>query len=262
MNDNIIREIAGIDYRTVESDLGRFLKGEVEKRGSEGAVLGLSGGVDSAVTTTIAHRALGGKALALVMPDTEITPREETEDALHLVDGLGIEYKMMDIRPIVREYSRHLEPDEMARGNLRARVRAGIIYYYANAKSLLVLGSSDRSEWLIGYFTKFGDGAADLLPLAGLYKLQVRGMAEHLKIPREIIRKKSSPHLVKGHVAEEEIGLSYEEIDAILYSLFDKGMTADEAARACEIKRSHIDKVLRLHAQSRHKREAAGIVTR
>jgi len=104
-------------------------------------------------------------------------------------------------------------------GNLRARIRANIIYYYANLKNLLVLGTSDKSEYSIGYFTKFGDGCADLLPISNLYKTQIREFAKILEIPDNIITKKSSPNLWKDHDAEEEIGISYEEIDSILYCI-------------------------------------------
>ena len=260
MNPEVVREIIRLDYPAIASSLEEFLKREVYGRGSDGTVFGLSGGVDSAVTGMLSYRALGERSLAIIMPDSEITPHMETEDALRLVDRLGMEYKMIDIHPIIREYSRYLEPDDRARGNLRARVRASITYYYANSKNLLVLGSSDRSEWLLGYFTKFGDGASDLMPLLSLYKLQVRAMAAYLNVPDRIIRKKSSPHLVKDQLAEEELGLSYEEIDSVLYHTVDRGASAEEAARRCSVGIELVQKVAHMYNMSRHKREAAGVM--
>ena len=160
--------------------------------------------------------------MAIIMPDTSITPQVETEDALKMIALTGIEYKLIDIKPIVNEYSMYLEPNDKSKGNLRARVRTNILYYYANAKNYLVLGSSDKSEYLIGYFTKFGDGASDITPIVSLYKLQVREIAKHLNVPANIIAKKSSPHLWKEHEAEDELGVTYEEIDVILHCLIDK----------------------------------------
>ena len=151
-------------------------------------------------------------------------------------------------------YSNHLEPDDLALGNLRARIRANIIYYYANLKNLLVLGTSDRSEYLIGYYTKFGDGSADLLPIVSLYKTQLREFAKTLGVPNNIITKKSSPHLWKEHLAEVEIGLSYEVIDSILYCLVDKKMSIDETIQATEIQRDAVEKINHMFQNSQHKR--------
>ncbi|MEJ2261715.1 MAG: NAD+ synthase, partial [Nitrosopumilaceae archaeon] len=220
MNQEIIDEIENQDYEKITNLFENFLKEQMEKNDAEGLILGLSGGIDSAVLAYLCKRSLKDKTLAIIMPDTEITPNYETEDALKMISLTGIQYKLIDIKPIVKEYSMYLEPNDWAKGNLRARIRTNILYYYANAKNYLVLGSSDKSEYLIGYFTKFGDGAADLVPIISLYKLQVRKIAEYLKVPKNVIEKKSSAHLWKEHEAEKEIGVSYEEIDSTLYCLF------------------------------------------
>jgi NAD+ synthase len=188
------------------------------------------------------------------MPDTAITPKSETEDALKMIALTGIEYKLIDINPIVNEYSMYLEPNERAKGNLRARVRTNILYYYANAKNYLVLGSSDKSEYMIGYFTKFGDGASDITPIVSLYKLQVREIAKYLKVPQNVIEKKSSPHLWKDHQAEDELGTSYEEVDSILYCLFEKKLSIDETEKITQIDKETIKKIHQLYINSEHKR--------
>ena len=190
------------------------------------------------------------------MPDSKVTPREDTEDALKLVDKLGLDYKLIDISLVHSEYSKYLEPNSLALGNLRARIRSNILYYYANSKNLLVLGSSDRSEYLIGYFTKFGDGAADLLPIVSLYKTQIREFAKSLGVPDSIISKKSSPSLWQGHTAEDEIGLSYEEVDLILHCI-DKNLSLQETADLAEINLSIVDKIHKLYKKSEHKRITA-----
>ena len=253
MNQDIINEIKNIDYASITETIEKFLSEQIEKNNAKGVILGLSGGIDSAVLAYICKRKLKEKTLAIIMPDTSITPLE-TEDALKMISLTGIEYKLIDIKPIVNEYSMYLEPNEKAKGNLRARIRTNILYYYANVKNYLVLGSSDKSENLIGYFTKFGDGASDITPIISLYKLQVREIAKYLGVPDKIISKKSSPHLWKEHDAAEELGASYEEIDSILYCLCDKKLSIDETVKITQIENSIVDKIHKLNINSEHKR--------
>jgi len=257
LNQDIIDEIKNQDYASITEMIEKFLSEQMEKNHVKGIILGLSGGVDSAVLAYICKRKLKEKTLAIIMPDTSITPKIETEDALKMISLTGIEYKLIDIKPIVNEYTMYLEPNEKSRGNLRARVRTNILYYYANIKDYLVLGSSDKSEYLIGYFTKFGDGASDLTPIISLYKLQVREIAKYLGVPENIISKKSSPHLWKEHEAEEELGASFEEIDSILYCLCDKKLSVDETSSITQIEKSVVEKIHELNINSEHKRLSA-----
>jgi NAD+ synthase len=252
LNQDIINEIKNQDYASITETIEKFLSEQIEKHHTKGVILGLSGGIDSAVLAYICKRKLKEKTLAIIMPDTSITPTE-TEDALKMISLTGIEHKLIDIKPIVNEYSMYLEPNEKSRGNLRARVRTNILYYYANSKNYLVLGSSDKSEHLIGYFTKFGDGAADLTPIISLYKLQIREIAKYLGVPDNIISKKSSPHLWKDHEAEEELGVSYEEIDSILYCLVEKKLSVDETVKITQIEKSTIEKIYEFNRYSEHK---------
>jgi len=254
LNQDIVNEITNQNYSSITETIEEFLSEQIEKNHTNGVILGLSGGVDSAVLSYICKRKLKEKTMAIVMPDTSITPKTETEDALKMIALTGIQYKLIDIKPIVNEYSMYLEPNDKARGNLRARIRTNILYYYANAKNYLVLGSSDKSEYLIGYFTKFGDGASDLTPIISLYKLQVRGIAKYLGVPENVIAKKSSPHLWEEHQAEEEIGASYEEIDSILYCLFEKKLSVEETEKITQIEKSKIQKIQELNINSEHKR--------
>jgi len=253
LNQDIINEIKNNDYASITETIEKFLSEQIEKNHAKGIILGLSGGIDSAVLAYICKRKLKEKTLAMIMPDTSITP-SETEDALKMIALTGIKHKLIDIKPIVNEYSMYLEPNEKSKGNLRSRIRTNILYYYANSKNYLVLGSSDKSEYLIGYFTKFGDGASDITPIISLYKLQVREIAKYLGVPEKIISKKSSPHLWKEHEAEEELGISYEEIDSILYCLCDKKLSVDETVKITQIEKSIVDKVHKLNTNSEHKR--------
>ena len=147
-----------------------------------------------------------------------------------------------------------LEPNDRALGNLRARIRMNILYYYANLKNLVALGSSDKSEFNIGYFTKFGDGAADVLPIVSLYKTQVRELARHLGIDETIITKKSSPHLWPNHEAEHEIGLEYEQIDVILYCILEKNLSLEDTSKESDIDIELVKKIHQMYQNSEHKR--------
>ena len=253
MNQEILNEVIGQDYAKIQQDIEVFLKNSVSQNKADGVIFGLSGGIDSTVVAYLAAKIFGKRALALVMPDSTVSPSNETSDALKVVGELELDYKLIDIDVIHKVYSNHLEPDERALGNLRARIRANIIYYYANLKNFLVLGTSDKSEYSIGYFTKFGDGSADLLPISKLYKTQLREFAKILGVPNNIITKKSSPNLWKEHIAEEELGITYEEIDSILYCL-EKRLSVDEIIKKTEIKRESVEKIYQMHEKSWHKR--------
>jgi NAD+ synthase len=252
-----VSEIENQDYEKITIQIEKFLVEQIKQTNATGLIIGLSGGIDSAVLAYICKRSLKDKTLVLIMPDTEITPEYETADALKMVALTGIEYKLIDINPIVKEYSMYLEPNDWAKGNLRARIRTNILYYYANAKNYRVLGSSDKSEHLLGYFTKFGDGAADIVPIISLYKLQVRKIAEFLGVPKNVIEKKSSAHLWKDHEAEKEIGISYEEIDCTLFCLFDKKLSIEETVNKTQIEKTTVEKIYNLYLKSEHKRSPA-----
>ena len=254
LNPSILEEITKKDFNKIQEKIGTFLMEEIRERRSQGVIFGLSGGIDSAVIATLCAKFVKEKSLALLMPSSKITPSADTDDAIKIVDSFHLEYKLIDIGFIHKEYSKYIEPSPLAFGNLGARIRSNMLYYYANARNYLVLGSGDKSEFLIGYFTKYGDGAADLLPIASLYKTQIREFAKFLGIPQNIISKPSGPRLWEGHTAEGEIGLTYEEIDSILYCMFDKNLSIEDTAKLTEIPISNVDKIYQMHKRSEHKR--------
>ena len=194
-----------------------FIRLEVSRAQSQGVVLGLSGGIDSSVAVSLATNALGNnRVLGLILPDRNVSEQKDIDDAVELSKQLGIKYQIIDITEIKQKYLDLLPLEKKSIGNLTARIRMTLIYYYANLFNKLVLGTSDKSEMMIGYFTKFGDGAADLLPLADLYKTEVRELGIYLNVPKTIILKKSTPSLWLNQTAEKEIGMEYKKIDAIL----------------------------------------------
>jgi NAD+ synthase len=236
----------------------RFIFSYVSKSSAKGLVIGLSGGLDSSVLLKLCVNALGPtKVLGLVMP-SNTTPKEDVECAIQLAKDLKMRYLVIDLNPVIEKYSEVLPGDKRARGNLMARIRMNMLYYHAGVNRYLVAGTSDKSEIKIGYFTKFGDGAADLLPIADLYKTQVRALGKYLQIPAEIVEKKSSPRLWDNHLAEEEIGIDYETIDAILHML-DQKTPPKTIAKKLGIPVEQVDKIKGMIDKSSHKRSLPSI---
>jgi NAD+ synthase len=243
------------DLLEVSHNITRFVSNYVKSSGAKGLVMGLSGGLDSALALELCAKAVGSKrVLGLALP-TSATPPGDVSDAVSHASSLGVECKVISIDPLMESYAKLLpEAGDRAKGNLTARIRMGILYHFAASKDSLVIGTSDRSEIMIGYYTKWGDGGSDLLPIAGLYKTQVRELADHLGVPKQIIEKKSSPRLWPGQLAELEIGMSYEGIDPILYLLMDKKMKLREVAKKLDISLASVRKIESMIEKSAHKR--------
>ena len=197
----------------------QFIREQVEKAQSNGIVIGISGGIDSAVVAFLSVNALGKEKVFGILLPSHTTPDENEKDAMQVVQALGIEYARIPISAIIDAYGRLL-PDfnegGLPKANLQARIRMCILYYYANLKNYLVCGTTDASENFLGYFTKHGDGAVDLEPIIKVTKSDLKVMARKLGVPESIIRKKSSPNLLMKHDAEEELGVTYEVLDKLL----------------------------------------------
>jgi len=215
--------------------------------GCKGIVVGLSGGVDSSVAAMFCCRAIGGeKVLGLSLP-TSVSNPADIKDAAALCNRIGMKHRVVSIEPMLEGFRTMPEFNESRYllGNLMARIRMAVLYYHANRDQKIVCGTSNRSEYMLGYCTKFGDNAADLQPLLHLYKTEVYNYAQELGIPESIIKKAPSAGLWEGQRDEEEIGLSYREIDHSLQALELQGW---EAATPTE------EKVLGLVKKSGHKR--------
>jgi NAD+ synthase len=202
------------DYEAVTKQAADWIKEKIEDAGCEGAVVGMSGGIDSAVTSVLCKRAFPQNTLGLIMP-CESNPQDQ-EDALRVAEEFDIEYKVIDLADpfyaLLEEIKSEGE-DKLARANIKPRLRMTTLYYYAGIKNSLVVGTDNRSELKLGYFTKYGDGGIDLAPLGGLVKTEVREVARILGIPNDIITKPPSAGLWSGQTDEDELGITYEEVD-------------------------------------------------
>ncbi|MGB9853233.1 MAG: NAD+ synthase [Candidatus Bathyarchaeales archaeon] len=255
---NLTPSILDLDWAEVETKIKRFIKDYVEKSKAKGIVLGLSGGIDSSTTAALSALAIGGdKVLGLLLPEKETYNKKDIEDAKLVAEKFGLNTETIDITPALEAIQNTIPAfnpeDKLCKGNLKARIRMAYLYYYANRLNLTVCGSSDKSETMIGYFTKWGDAAADIAPLMDLYKTQVRKLAEHIGLPREIVQKPSSPALWPGQIAEEEIGLKYEVLDLILYGL-EHFMKTEEIAHQLGLEKATVDKVKDRWKSMEHKR--------
>lgn len=194
------------------------------------AVIGLSGGVDSALTAKLAVMALGSEAVtALILPNEGLNKPENVRDAEEWAKELKIKNYLIPINPFLQGYEKlPWISSSLAAMNIQARVRMTLLYHYANTHQALVLGTGNKTELKLGYFTKYGDGACDILPIGDLYKTEAWEMARALNLPSAIIEKNPSAELLRDQTDEEEIGMEYAEIDAIL-KRFDEGQPPSSA---------------------------------
>ena len=225
--------------------LTRWIADEVAASGGAGAVFGLSGGIDSAVVAALARRAFPHHTLGVVMP-CHSDPRD-AEDAAVVAHHFGVPATTVDLGPVydllletLAASSSDLPEDRLATANLKPRLRMTTLYAFANELGYRVLGTGNRSELAVGYFTKYGDGGVDFLPLGSLVKEEVRDLARQLGVPERIVAKPPSAGLWADQTDEAEMGLTYEELDAYLLT--------SEASPAVQAK------VDAMHAASEHKR--------
>jgi len=222
-----------------------WIAAEVAGAGAKGAVVGLSGGIDSAVTAALCRKALGDSVLCVIMPCESC--RRDEEDAQLVAASLDVGVVTVCLDEPYAALVRVL-PDAtpMAKANLKPRLRMATLYAYANSLGYMVVGTGNATELAVGYFTKHGDGGVDLLPLGNLNKTQVRELARELGVPRRVIDKPPSAGLWEGQTDEEELGVGYVELDGILAAI-DTGDTECVAPAT-------LDRVRGMMEASAHKR--------
>lgn len=243
-----------IDTDVVKHVLTRFLHNEITKVGFERAVIGLSGGIDSAVSCYLAVAALGREnVMALRMPYATSSPGS-LEHAQLIIDDLDIPSETVEITPMVEPlFERSPEITPNRKGNIMARMRMTILYDRSAAWNALVVGTSNKTEMLLGYGTLFGDLASALNPIGDLYKTQIREMARSLAVPEVVVEKPPSADLIPGQTDEGDFGFTYEQVDALLYLLVDERYSPEEAV-AAGFSRSFVDRALGMVRSSHFKR--------
>jgi NAD+ synthase len=234
--------------------LTSFIRDAVETSGTSGVVIGLSGGIDSSLAAALAARALGPERVhGFLLPYRTSSP-ESVSDARRVAEHLGVPHRLIEISPMVDAYFA-LEPDADAgrRGNKMARERMTILFDQAKKLGALVLGTSNKTEILLGYSTVFGDNASSLNPLGDLYKHQVWQLSRHLGLPEQVVAKRPSADLWPGQTDEDDLGFDYATADEVLWLLFDEGLTPDEVVERGYEERV-VQRIVRLERQFRFKR--------
>ncbi|MGI6425511.1 MAG: NAD(+) synthase [Tepidanaerobacteraceae bacterium] len=218
-----------------------WLKEYAKKANVKGAVFGMSGGLDSAVVSVLCKKAYGDNALGLIMPCySEVT---DELDAKLVAEKFDIRYKTIILDSVFDEFLKVTDTssNRMAKANIKPRLRMTTLYYYAGLYNFLVVGAENKSELTVGYFTKYGDGGADLWPIGDLVKRQVRELASYLGIPQRIIDKEPAAGLWSGQTDEQEMGITYDELDTYILN----GETSNKLIK---------DRIEKLNKRSEHKR--------
>jgi NAD+ synthase len=247
-----------IDFSETQRRICRFIKEYVENAGAKGIVLGLSGGIDSGTIAALSSLAIGGEnVLGLMLPEKENFNQKDIDDAKVVAEQFHLETQVCDMSDALNGIYGTIpvfdQSDRLCKGNVKARTRMIYLYYYANKQNRIVCGSSDKSETMMGYFTKWGDAAADIAPIMDLYKTQVRKLAIHLGIPKELALKPSTPALWPNQLAESELGIKYETLDLILFGL-ERFMVPEEVAEQLGVEKDLVDKVKSRWLANEHKR--------
>ena len=242
-----------MDYKKVENQISEFIKRMISEAGMKKAVIGLSGGIDSTVVAYLTVKAIGKENIYGMILPSIINSKNDILDAKYISDILKINCYLISIQNIVNDYFKECCVDKIRIGNFMARIRMSILYDKAKENNALVVGTTNKTEMYLGYFTKYGDGGVDIEPIADLFKTEIFELAKHLGVPENIINKPPSADLWEGQTDEDELGMSYEKIDEILkhisYGDCIRNQIKDPKYRTKDGK-----KVLKLLIKNNHKR--------
>jgi len=234
--------------------LSIFLREELSRTGLQRAVIGLSGGVDSALSTYLAVSALGAANVHVMLMPYETSSPSSIEDAMAVVKNLHISHEIFEITPMANAFfSANPEMDKVRKGNVMARLRMIALYDRSMREKALVIGTSNKTESLLGYTTIYGDNASAINPIGDLYKTQVWQLARALGVPEQIVSKPPSADLWAGQTDEQEMGLTYHEVDELLYFMVDVRENDDELVRR-GFAQALIAKVRSMIVRSQYKR--------
>jgi NAD+ synthase len=246
-----------LDLSAAADDIRSFLAAYLGDSYADGYVVGVSGGLDSALAVHLLADAVGpDRVTGLLLPAAPSSP-ENVADARDVCDRLDVDHRETDIQPIVEDVTdaRGDDVSKATLGNVQARVRMVLLYQAANAEDALVVGPNNRSELLLGYFTKYGDGAADVAPLADLYKTEAFELAREAGVPDAIVEKTPTAELWEGQTDPGELGEPYAVIDPILHAYVDDGEPIEAVVEATGEDRDTVAEFVGRYEQSEHKRE-------
>ena len=215
-----------MDFEKAKETIVDLIRTKTQEAGVNSAVVGLSGGIDSALTAYLTVEALGHEnVLGVHLPELNVTPAEDVLDATEVADRLNIEFKTIDISEILSSFMYSIpesnDATPLTNGNLKARIRMSVLYYYANLSGRMVMGTGNKTEIMLGYYTKYGDGGVDIEPIGDLYKTEVMELSRMVGVPEGIITKPPSAGLWVGQTDEKELGISYVVVDKLLEMLLD-----------------------------------------
>ena len=243
-----------LNLKEVHNELVEFLRENFKKAGFSKAVLGLSGGIDSALVAYLLRDALGKEnVLAIMMPYKSSNP-DSLNHAKLVIEDLKINSKTIEITDMIDAYFKNeKEATSLRMGNKMARERMSILFDYSSKENTLVVGTSNKTEIYLGYSTQFGDSACALNPIGDLYKTNIWDLSRYLKIPNELIEKKPSADLWEGQTDEQEMGLTYKEADQVMYRLLEENKTVEEVL-AEGFNKDLVDNIVRRMNRSEYKR--------
>lgn len=243
-----------LNLKEVHNELVEFLRENFKKAGFSKAVLGLSGGIDSALVAYLLRDALGKEnVLAIMMPYKSSNP-DSLNHAKLVIEDLKINSKTIEITDMIDAYFKNeKEATSLRMGNKMARERMSILFDYSSKENTLVVGTSNKTEIYLGYSTQFGDSACALNPIGDLYKTNIWDLSRYLKIPNELIEKKPSADLWEGQTDEQEMGLTYKEADQVLYRMLEENKTVEEVLGE-GFNKDLVDNIVRRMNRSEYKR--------
>ena len=251
-------ENISINCQKIEPKIIEFIQKNIKNASLKGAIVAVSGGIDSAITLHLTVKTLGPeKVTAITMPERDVTPERDIMDVMLHCKQLNLTCNTIDITPMLHVMQQNLTKynpkDKISSGNIRSRLRMIITYHYANLERKMVMGTSNKTELLTGFFTKYGDGGVDLMPLADLYKYNIKQLAKYLEIPQNIIEKAPSPGFYPSHTDEKELGCEYDSIDLMLY-LWEKGYIDKEISRLLDVPIQTVERIISRIKANEHKR--------
>ncbi len=252
-----------MDFEKAKETIVDLIRTKTQEAGVNSAVVGLSGGIDSALTAYLTVEALGHEnVLGIHLPELNVTPAEDVLDATEVADRLNIEFKTIDISEILSSFMYSIpesnDATPLTNGNLKARIRMSVLYYYANLSGRMVMGTGNKTEIMLGYYTKYGDGGVDIEPIGDLYKTEVMELSRMVGVPEGIITKPPTAGLWVGQTDEEELGISYVVVDKMLEMLLD-GKNPEHIQDILGVSGEQMDSIIQRISANIHKSQAPPI---